>query len=485
METKYLSRKEKLSFTVAAFGRSGIYTIMTMFYMVFLVDVVFQGMKNAGVTASSIILAGRIFDAANDPIMGMIVDRTRTKWGKMRPYLLFSPVPIAITTVLLFWAPGFASDGAKIAYAAVTYILWGVMFTIQDVPFWGLSAVITPNEQERTSFLSTARLGSTFGGILPSLLIPVLRNSTLGLKNGYLVGATIFALLGAALSSLAFFNTKERVEQSEKTPSLKESVQMVAKNKVLLIVIMAAILGSTMVIANISADYISNYLILQNGNNGFVPKGTVLTTLTIAIGVGMVPAMAVFPLLRKKFSLKQIYIGSSLFGVIAHMACYLIFVGNVEHINLYLLWVCLFFMGFPLGIYNVITYALIADSVDYIEWKTGKRSEGVCFAFQTFLSKVTAGIAGVATGIVLDKGGYIEPDPTQLDAMGKQILAAQSPDTLKWLLFMVTVLPAIGFALTIIPMLFNDYTGKKKDQIQQELSERHEHHEQEKAAAEK
>lgn len=485
METKYLSRKEKLSFTVAAFGRSGIYTIMTMFYMVFLVDVVFQGMKNAGVTASSIILAGRIFDATNDPIMGMIVDRTRTKWGKMRPYLLFSPVPIAITTVLLFWAPGFASDGAKIAYAAVTYILWGVMFTIQDVPFWGLSAVITPNEQERTSFLSTARLGSTFGGILPSLLIPVLRNSTLGLKNGYLVGATIFALLGAALSSLAFFNTKERVEQSEKTPSLKESVQMVAKNKVLLIVIMAAILGSTMVIANISADYISNYLILQNGNNGFVPKGTVLTTLTIAIGVGMVPAMAVFPLLRKKFSLKQIYIGSSLFGVIAHMACYLIFVGNVEHINLYLLWVCLFFMGFPLGIYNVITYALIADSVDYIEWKTGKRSEGVCFAFQTFLSKVTAGIAGVATGIVLDKGGYIEPDPTQLDAMGKQILATQSPDTLKWLLFMVTVLPAIGFALTIIPMLFNDYTGKKKDQIQQELSERHEHHEQEKAVAEK
>ena len=285
----------------------------------------------------------------------------------------------------------------------------------------------------------------------------------------------IFALLGEALSSLAFFNTKERVEQSEKTPSLKESIQMVAKNKLLLIVIMAAVLGSTMVIANISADYISNYLILQNGNNGFIPKGTVLTTLTVAIGV--------FPLLRKKFSLKQIYIGSSLFGVVAHMACYLIFVGNVEHVNLYLLWVCLFFMGFPLGIYNVITYALIADSVDYIEWKTGKRSEGVCFAFQTFLSKVTAGIAGVATGIVLDRGGYIEPDPTQLDAMGKQILATQSPDTLKWLLFMVTVLPAIGFALTMIPMFFNDYTGKRKEKIQQELNERHEQHETEKAEA--
>lgn len=96
---------------------------------------------------------------------------------------------------------------------------------------------------------------------------------------------------------------------------------------------------------------------------------------------------------------------------------------------------------------------------------------------------MTAGIAGVATGIVLDRGGYIEPDPTQLDAMGKQILATQSPDTLKRLLFMVTVLPAIGFALTMIPMFFNDYTGKRKEKIQQELNERHEQHETEKAEA--
>ncbi|MEG2396682.1 MAG: MFS transporter, partial [Oscillospiraceae bacterium] len=318
MEKKYLSTKEKLSFTVAAFGRSGIYTIMTMFYMVFLIDVAFNGMPNAGAIASTIILCGRIFDAANDPIMGMIVDRTRSKWGKMRPYLLFSPIPIAISTIILFAAPSFASSGLKIAYAAFTYILWGVMFTIQDVPFWGLSAVITPNEQERTSFLSTARLGSTFGGILPALFIPILRTSTLGIKNGYLVGAIIFGVVGALLSSLAFFNTKERVEQSEKVPSIKESVQVVVQNKLLLIVIFAAVLGSTMVIANISADYISNYLIIQNGMNGFIPKGTVLTTLTISIGAGMVPAMILFPILRKKFSLKQIYIVSSIFGVITH-----------------------------------------------------------------------------------------------------------------------------------------------------------------------
>ena len=156
MEKKYLTLKEKICFPLSAFGRSGIYTIMTMFYLVFLVDVA----KLNAVTASAIILGGRIFDALNDPIMGMIVDKTRSKWGKMRPYLLFSPIPVCVSTILLFIAP-FQNSAAATVYAACTYVLWGVCFTIQDVPFWGLTSVITPNEKERTQFISNGRLGST------------------------------------------------------------------------------------------------------------------------------------------------------------------------------------------------------------------------------------------------------------------------------------------------------------------------------------
>ncbi len=492
-QKKYLTLKEKIGFPLAAFGRSGIYTIMTMFYMVFLIDVA----KLDAVVASSIILGARIFDALNDPLMGMIVDKTRTKWGKMRPYLLFTPIPVCLTTVLLFIAPFGDNTVAATIYAAVTYVLWGVCFTVQDVPFWSLSSVITPDEKERTQFISNGRLGSTFGGILPALLVPVLR-TTFGNGKGYLIAAVIFGILGAVLSSLAFFTTKERIEPTDKTPSFKETIEVVRKNKVLLIVILAAILGSTMVIANQSADYIANYLIIQGytdfdvlkstndivqAYDFWIPRGTVLTTLTIAIGAGMVPAMIVFPMLRKKFDLKQIYIGSSLFGLISHLGCYLVFMSDPSHINLYILWVFLFLMGFPLGIYNVITYALIADSVDYIQWKTGKRSEGVCFSFQTFLSKITAGLAGVATGWVLKAGNYIEPIDGNLDAQGRQILEWQGPETQKWLLIMVTILPAIGFALTIIPMLFNDYTGKKKEKIQQELAERREETAEEKEEA--
>ena len=488
-EKKYLTMKERVCFTVGAFGRSGIYTLMTMFTLVF-----FQ--NGAGLTleqGTSIILIGRIFDAINDPVMGMIVDRTKSKWGKMRPYLLYSPIPIAICTILLFVAPFEYGSTAAFIWALVTYILWGVAFTIQDVPFWGLSSVITPLENERTSFISTARLGSTFGGILPALLVPILYQSNLGYTKGFFVSALIFALLGCGLSILIFFVSKERVPKMDHTPSFKETFAVLGKDKLLIIVIFAAILGSTMVTANQSADYIGNYLIIQNytdfsqifdstGNtlanvdaaaayDFWIPRGTIVTTLTVAIGVGMVPAMILFPILRKKFSLKQIYIGSALFGLVVHALCYVVFAQNITKINIFILWVFLFLMGLPLGIYNVITYALIADSVDYLEWKTGERHEGVCFSFQTFLSKVNAAVATFVFGQILGKSDFKAVNTELVDNAGRQIFFEQSADTQKMLLALVTIVPAIGFLLTIIPMFFNDYTGKTKEKAQAELEE--------------
>ncbi len=486
-DKKYLTMKERICFTVGAFGRSGIYTLMSMFTLVF-----FQ--NGAGLTlkqGTTIILIGRIFDALNDPLMGMIVDRTKSKWGKMRPYLLFSPVPIAICTILLFSAPFSHGSTAAFVWALVTYILWGVAFTIQDVPFWGLSSVITPLESERTSFISTARLGSTFGGILPALLVPILYQSNMGYSKGFFISAVIFAVLGCGLSILIFFVSKERVPKMDHTPSFKETFVVLGKDKLLIIVIFASVLGSTMVTANQCADYIGNYLIIQNYTNFsqifdsagnllqnvdaaaaydfWIPRGTIVTTLTVAIGVGMVPAMAIFPMLRKKFSLKQIYIGSAVFGLIVHALCYVVFAHDITNINIIILWVFLFLMGLPLGIYNVITYALIADSVDYLEWKTGERHEGVCFSFQTFLSKVNAAIATFVFGQILDVTDFKAVDKSLVDIEGRQIFFQQSPETQKMLLALVTIVPAVGFLLTIIPMFFNDYTGKTKEKAQAEL----------------
>ncbi|MCD7775290.1 MAG: MFS transporter [Clostridiales bacterium] len=462
---------------------------MSMFTLVF-----FQ--NGAGLTLSqgtTIILIGRVFDAINDPVMGMIVDRTKSKWGKMRPYLLFAPVPIAICTILLFTAPFEQGSTAAFVWALVTYILWGVAFTVQDVPFWGLSSVITPLESERTSFISTARLGSTFGGILPALLVPILYQSSLGYTTGFFISSVIFAFLGCGLSILIFFVSKERVPKTDNTPSFKETFAVLRKDKLLIIVIFAGVLGSTMVTANQCADYIGNYLVIQNftdfsqifdlsGNllsnadaaaayDFWIPRGTIVTTLTVAIGVGMVPAMAIFPMLRKKLSLKQIYIGSAIFGLVVHVLCYVVISADITNFSIYMLWVFLFLMGLPLGIYNVITYALIADSVDYLEWKTGERHEGVCFSFQTFLSKVNAAIATFVFGQLLDATDFKAVDKSLVDVEGRQIFFQQSIETQKVLLALVTIVPAIGFLLTIIPMFFNEYTGKTKEEAQIQLEE--------------
>ena len=122
----------------------------------------------------------------------------------------------------------------------------------------------------------------------------------------------------------------------------------------------------------------------------------------------------------------------------------------------------------------VITYALIADAVDYLEWKTGERQEGVCFAFQTFLSKVNAAVATFVFGQILDRSDFKAVDKSLVDVAGRQIFFQQSQETQKMLIALVTIVPAIGFLLTIIPMFFNDYTGKTKEKAQKELEERRE-----------
>ncbi len=450
MKEKYLKTSELLSFSTAGFGRSMIYNIMSMFLLIFFTDAA----KLKPVDAGVLILVARVFDAFNDPIMGIIVDKTKTKFGKLRPYLLFSPVLIMVTTVALFYAPDFNYTG-RLAYAYVTYLLWGICFTVQDVPFWGMSATVSPIESERTKFISTARIFCTVGGVVPTLLVPVLRTA-LGVKNGYFVSGLIFGVVGATLSLLAFFGTKERVEAPREKTSVGEIVNALFKNKPLILLIFASVLGSTMMMVQTAGSYVSTYLL---ENTGFIPKDAVMTVMSVAIGAGMLSAMAAMPALRKKFSLKAIYIGASLAGALLHGVFYL-----AGYDNIYVLLIMLVLIGFPLGIFNVITYALVADSVDYLEYKTGKRSEGTCFAMQTFISKLTAGISTFITSIVLDVVGFAEPV--------NDVVQTQTPEVRKGIFIMITLIPLVGLALAAIPMAFNDYSGKKKQKIQEELFER-------------
>lgn len=463
MEKKYLKTSELLSFSTAGFGRSMIYNLMSTFLLIFYTDAMHLKFSDAGM----IILITRVFDAFNDPVMGIIVDKTKTKFGKLRPFLLISPPLILISTILLFWVPVVPTDEnytLRLVYSALTYILWAACFTIQDVPFWGMSAVVSPLEKERNKMLSTARIFCTVGGIVPTLLVGAFTDK-FGLSKGYLISAVLIAAVGTSLSWLAFFGTKERLEDKKDKITVKEYFLAYTKNKPLILVIISSILGSAMLMAQTSGAYLANYLF--SSYKQFFP---VQTVMTVAIGAGMMVAMVLMPVLRKKMSLKSIYIASAFFGAIVHLIMY--FVG---YSNFYAFLVMLVFAGLPLGIFNVITYAMIADSVDYLEWKTGRRAEGACFACQTFISNLTAGISNFITTQVLEIFNYVQPlrEYNELGQL-KEIVQQQSQRTLDGMFIMVTIIPAISLALAAIPMFFNDYSGKKKEKIQQELAEQRE-----------
>lgn len=452
MKEKYLKTRELLCFSTAGFGRSTIYNIMSMFLLIFFTDSAHLRPADAGV----LILVARIFDACNDPIMGIVVDKTKTKFGKLRPYLLFSPFLIIISTTALFYTPDFSYSG-RLAYAYLTYIFWGICFTIQDVPFWGMSAVISPLESERTKFISVARVFCTAGGVVPTLLVPILR-SGLGIQKGYFISGLIFAVFGGSLSLLAFFGTTERVESFREQTDTKEIVSVFFKNKPLILLIISSILGSTMLMVQTAGSYVSTYLL---EDTGIVPKDIVMTVMSVAIGVGMFASMLLMPIMRKHFSLKFIYIAAALLGAAFHGIFYLI-----GYSNIYLLLVMLALIGFPLGVFNVITYAIVADSVDYLEYKTGRRSEGVCFSMQTFISKLTAGLSTFITSMVLQVINFAQPV--------NDVAVKQTPEVRQGIFVLITLIPLFGLALCSIPMFFNDYTGEKKERIQKELFARRE-----------
>lgn len=457
MENKILSRKEKVSFSIATFGRSTIYNLMSIYMLVFFVDVV----QIDVVVASGIILFARIFDAANDLLMGIIVDHTHSRWGKMRPYLLFSPFIIAVATILLFYSPGLSESG-KVIYCAATYVLWGLAFTIQDVPHWGLTSVITPNEEERNGLISMARVMATIGSLIPTMIVPMLIES-FGLKNGYFYAGLFFAIAGSGISLLAFFNCKERIIQTKQPTKVKVILNSFIKNKPLLLLLLSTLLSSTIILAQTSAAYIGNYLIIDSMG---IPKGMILTLMSIAVGAGMLPAIGIIVPLRKRFSLKEIYLGACVFGIFTHGLVFII-----GYSNIYILLTLFVFIGVPLGIFNAITYMMVADSVDYTEYITGTRIEGISFAIQTFMAKVTAGIATFITGLVLN---IIEfKAPVEIGGVLTPI-TNQGPQVRNGLFWLITLLPLAGYILATVPMFFYNYTGKNKEKIQNELQLRRE-----------
>ena len=301
-----VSRKEKFSYGLGSLGMNLIFNTMSTYLMIFYTDVF-------GINASVIrllFLIAKIWDAVNDPIMGSIADRTMTRYGKYRPYILFAPFAVAVFVVLCFSAPLLAPVW-KIVYIYFTYILFGMSYTTYDIPFWSLAPTLTHDVNESTKIVAIPRIMGVIGTLAAGVaIIPMVK--AIGKGNdaiGYQVTLIILVAITVALNIVTFINVKERIkDETKKHEPLKVSLQVIFKNKPLLLVLAAGLLGLIPLFIKFSlATYYFKY---NAGDEGLT------TIFMLSTSVLMIVGMLVTSALSKKTGKRNSFIAAGLISAI-------------------------------------------------------------------------------------------------------------------------------------------------------------------------
>lgn len=449
--------KEVLSYSIAGLGQNIICQLVTTFFMLYMTDV-------AGVSAlwlAWMFLGARLFDAFNDPIMGSIVEMTRTKAGKMRPYLKYSPIPIAILTVLLFVSiPGWTETG-KFVYSTIIYLLWGIAYTSVDVPYWGLASSMTSDTEKRNTLLTIARLFCTVGSGAVSVFIPLITNG-MGADAQYIaypIIAVVCVLLAVPTFWIGFKGTKERFYDAETDGkfTLIKNLKLLGKNKPALIIILIGVLGSLRTIYMTTAVYYAKYN-LRNFS--------LASIIFLLVVPGGLAATLLTPVLSKKFGKKAVFFWSHIVGGALMVILYLIGMNSngtsVEaQIAFYII---IIIAGVPSGFSNILTYSMIADSIDYLEDKTGERAEAFCFSLQTFISKIGMAMTAFVTLVVLGEYGY-DASYAQEGGISDEVWnSAAFQHVLEGNWMATTLLCGLSMFACAIPLLFYTFNEKKQNE---------------------
>lgn len=469
-EVRYVGVRENLAYGFANAGQVFGYNLVAGGYLSLFFTKVFGIPEEA--VATMILVLG-IWDTVNDPIMGGIIDRTRTRYGKLRPYLLIVPIPLAIATIMLFAGPEILADTKstviKIIYMYISYFIWEFFYTLGDVPFWGMSTAISPSPSDRTRAISSARfISSILGGLSTTILVVMMDLSNSGawgltLSQDFLILAVVAAVMMLGLFSLAGRKTKERVVQSVKEPSVLEGFKVMFKNKPLMLIIIGNVIGALSGLAGVfQTYYYSEVLNLNSAVLWINLPGTIFGFLTYLL----------IPKVKKKLDNRQI--------VMLNLVCRfvvgtLVFVLGLKFYNTNILVISILLMiqNFVFSFFNtinmVIPTEMIGDTVDYMEWKTGERNEGVSFSVLTFVGKLTGSVSTSLGTALLPVIGLTF---TTNQAGESVTMKGEHTDLFVWALF--TCIPYLLGLLSIIPYLFYDLTGKKLEKIRADMKVRRE-----------
>ena len=469
---QYMSKKERYSFYAGLSGQNLVYSFIgASFFTYFMTDI---AMFPAAVV-TVLLIAMKVWDGVNDPIIGAMVDRHRFKNGeKLRPFLRYTPLPVGITTVLVFIVFSTREDllWLRVSYFVIMYIAWDLVYTLQDVSIWGITAMVSPNGDERDSFVKWARtIGSVVYGVfsmgIPMVLEMIAKATGSSMALMTIVFAIIFGLGGAMLSYRTYYAQERiRVNPQKQQTSLLECFSLLFKNKMLMLVTLSNLLGAVGFGSQL-VTYFFKYKIPADflGAGSFI-GALGLTTIYAAItGAPGFIGMLFADKMKKIFkSYVNVIIFMQSCNIVVRVIAYFIGYNGVG------LWIGLGLIGIgciPLGAASIAQTSIFCDSIDYMEWKTGQRMEGVTFSMQTFFTKISSGVtAGLAT-LALHLMDYKAIDDSVGVFVGTQSAAFEA-----WIWPLVMLTPALASLLSIIPLLFIHYTPEQRAQVEKDLQER-------------
>lgn len=458
-----VSKKEAWQYSFGIFGQNLSCALMMNWFFVFCTDILYI----EGAVIGFILGIARIWDSINDPILGTLIDHHRFKNGeKFRPFLRFTPFLTGLIIILLFTDWGFQGSIPQAIYILVLYLIYDMIFTIQDVSMWSMTSVMTDYPPERDKISQYGRIMAAMGflvvGLFPTVM-DILAKQGIHKKYSYF-GAAVLLGGGGMFLSILSAQAKERIQitAEHKTCSFRENLKMLFHNKIVMLVLLGNIFNGLSL--TVPAAYFFQYKVSAS-LFGLEIGG--LTMMTIFYGVSFlfsgISMFFVTKIATRIGGMKNVLIMANLVTVVMRVLVFFIgFEGNRIWIS-----VLVFGLGsFPGNMFGIARTALWGDSIDYMEWKTGKRAEAITFAAQTFCDKISTALNTVIAGFLLSWLAY---DAKKIEA-GAPL--SDQFHTWIWPLFMLG--PAIGAALYLIPLLFINYPKKLKEQVTAELKERRE-----------
>jgi len=455
-----IPRKELTSYTLGLMGQNQLYGMAGNKFFHFCTNVLMIDPRTVGRMTGAIT----VFDALNDPVAGALIDNFRFKDGrKLLPWIKITSLPIALAAFLLFVNWNLPTQGLRVLYCVITYVIWDILYSFQDASLWGMTAAIHPAHSQRARATQFADIGAMLGGLLPGLLLPMLSgDGAFGLtqQQVYLIFATGLCLGGGTITMTAL-RTNERVRSMPgEEKSVWRNIGALRHNYVVLLFLASEVLNKCC--PNVTDTYIFQQLTYQVGDRT-VYAGVIVTILITITGLpGAALKFFAVKIANRVGGMKRLLVIGRVTEIIVRILQY--FVGIKTLPGLVLVMLLDGIKGLPNSITNIAQRTMISDSVEYVEWKTGERTEGITMAVRNLMSKMSGAVEKYIQGYVLEF--------LQFDAERVKQNRPQNAHFQKWVWPAFILGPVMGLVLSLIPILLLRYPDSLKARVEDEMAQR-------------